>query len=192
LPNIGITRIADVTGMDCIGIPTVMVVRPNSRSVSVSQGKGVDLITAKVSGLMESIEQFHAEHVQLPLRLASQKEISAAGQAAKVERFPRFERPYDSTQRILWIAGRDLATDVEVWVPFEAVHLDLRLPLPTGSGYFMSGSNGLASGNHRLEAVTHGLCELIERDFGHRAVNRAVVVDDAEGAELVHRRELST
>ena len=32
LPDFGITRVADVTGMDCIGIHTVMVVRPNSRS----------------------------------------------------------------------------------------------------------------------------------------------------------------
>jgi ribosomal protein S12 methylthiotransferase accessory factor len=29
----GITRIADVTGLDTIGIPVVMVCRPNSRSV---------------------------------------------------------------------------------------------------------------------------------------------------------------
>lgn len=164
LPDFGITRVADVTGMDCIGIPTVMVVRPNSRSVSVSQGKGADLISAKVSGVMESIEQFHAEHVLLPLRLGSLQDINASGKAANVERFARFERPYDVTQRILWIAGQDLSANGEVWVPFEAVNLDLRLPLPTGSGYFMSGSNGLASGNHRLEAISHGLCELIERD----------------------------
>jgi YcaO-like protein with predicted kinase domain len=164
LDDFGVTRIADVTGMDCIGIPTVMVVRPNSRSVSVSQGKGVDLATAKVSGLMESIEQFHAEHVLNPLRLANLNEIRAIGAVADVERLPGFKLDFDATQRVLWIAGQDLATEAEIWVPFEAVHLDLRLPLPTGSGFFMSGSNGLASGNHRLEAVSHGLCELIERD----------------------------
>jgi ribosomal protein S12 methylthiotransferase accessory factor len=35
---LGITRIANVTGLDCIGIPVVNVVRPNARSLSVSQG----------------------------------------------------------------------------------------------------------------------------------------------------------
>ncbi len=40
MPVMGITRIANVTGLDCIGIPVVMVCRPNSRSLSVSQGKG--------------------------------------------------------------------------------------------------------------------------------------------------------
>src|SRR2546425_9776725 len=59
----GITRIANVTGMDTIGIPTVMVTRPNARSLSVSQGKGVDLQAAKASGIMESIEQWHAERI---------------------------------------------------------------------------------------------------------------------------------
>ena len=39
-PVFGITRVANVTGLDHIGIPVVMVTRPNSRSISVSQGKG--------------------------------------------------------------------------------------------------------------------------------------------------------
>jgi YcaO-like protein with predicted kinase domain len=41
LPEFGITRIADVTGLDTIGIPVMTVVRPVARSLSVSQGKGV-------------------------------------------------------------------------------------------------------------------------------------------------------
>ena len=35
LSSMGITRIANVTGLDNIGIPVVMVCRPNSRSLSV-------------------------------------------------------------------------------------------------------------------------------------------------------------
>ena len=38
------------------------------------------------------------------------------------------------------------------------------LPAPTGSGCFSSTSNGLASGNHPLEATVHAICEVIERD----------------------------
>jgi YcaO-like protein with predicted kinase domain len=45
----GITRVADVTGLDTLGIPVVMVVRPNARSLSVAQGKGLDLSAAKIS-----------------------------------------------------------------------------------------------------------------------------------------------
>ncbi len=54
----GITRVANVTGLDNIGIPVVMVCRPNSRGLAVSQGKGLDLDSAKVSGLMEAAELF--------------------------------------------------------------------------------------------------------------------------------------
>ncbi len=36
--------------------------------------------------------------------------------------------------------------------------------MPAGSGCFVANTNGLASGNHLLEAVSHGICEVVERD----------------------------
>jgi ribosomal protein S12 methylthiotransferase accessory factor len=38
LPVIGITRGANVPGLDRVSLPVVMVSRPNARSISVSQG----------------------------------------------------------------------------------------------------------------------------------------------------------
>jgi hypothetical protein len=38
----GVTRIANLTGLDGTGIPVVMVCRPNARSSAVFNGKGVD------------------------------------------------------------------------------------------------------------------------------------------------------
>src|SRR5262249_27496119 len=70
-PVMGITRIANVTGLDVIGVPVVMVCRPNSRSVAVSQGKGIDLTSARASGVMEATELYHAETITLPMRLAT-------------------------------------------------------------------------------------------------------------------------
>src|SRR5437762_14308308 len=64
-PAMGITRIANVTGLDCIGIPVVMVRRPNSRSIAVSHRKETILIAAKASGVMESLEGYHADHITL-------------------------------------------------------------------------------------------------------------------------------
>src|SRR5262245_16449179 len=72
---IGITRVANITGLDHVGIPVVVVCRPNSRSLAVAQGKGIDLVSAKVSGIMESVEQYHAERISLPLRLGSFNEL---------------------------------------------------------------------------------------------------------------------
>jgi YcaO-like protein with predicted kinase domain len=162
--RVGITRVANVTGMDTIGIPTFMVVRPNSRSLSVSQGKGPDPECARISGIMESIEQWHAERIALPLRLARVGELAPLARVADVAALPRYVSEFGPGSRILWIEGSDLQSSERVWIPYEMVHLDLTLPLPSDSGYFLPGSNGLASGNHVLEAVAHGLYEVVERD----------------------------
>src|ERR1700752_1277998 len=91
LPVMGITRIGDVTGLDRIGIPVVVVTRPNSRSLAVSQGKGVTLDCARVSGVMESIEGWHAERIDLPLRLATPEEMRWAVSTVDLSGLPRDE-----------------------------------------------------------------------------------------------------
>jgi ribosomal protein S12 methylthiotransferase accessory factor len=164
LGSLGITRVANITGLDDIGIPTVVVTRPASRSLSVSQGKGLSLAAAKVSGIMESIEQYHAERIGLPLQLGSYEERRKEANVVDVTSLPNYVRPFDPSERTLWIKATSLRTGDGVEVPFELVHLDLRLPLPPGSGFWPIGSNGLSSGNCLPEAIAHGVWELIERD----------------------------
>ena len=166
LSALGITRVANVTGLDRIGIPVVMVTRPNSRSLSVSQGKGQNLASARVSGVMESVEMFHAERIALPLRFATLQELVFTLPLLDVSGLARFSvSTFHANLRLLWIEGRDLlANGSSVWLPYEVVHTDYTLPLPAGSGSFFMSSSGLASGNHPLEAISHALCELIERD----------------------------
>ena len=89
LPHAGITRVANITGLDRVGIPVVAVYRPNSRSLAVFQGKGLDLDAARASGVMEAIEAYHAEHVTHPLRLASWTEMRRAAPVVDVELLPR-------------------------------------------------------------------------------------------------------
>ncbi|HUF87927.1 MAG TPA: YcaO-like family protein [Thermohalobaculum sp.] len=165
LLRMGITRVANVTGLDRIGIPVVMVCRPNSRSVAVAQGKGLSLEAAKASGVMESVETWHAERISLPIRYACQADLVREAPIADVRRLPRVRASrFSETARILWIPGRELNTREEVWLPFEMVHTDFTRRTPPGHGFFPSSSNGLASGNHLLEATCHALCEVIERD----------------------------
>ena len=66
LNTVGITRVANITGLDQVGVPTWMIVRPLARSLTVSQGKAATHELAKLSGIMESIEMYHAEHVTPP------------------------------------------------------------------------------------------------------------------------------
>lgn len=180
LADMGITRIANVTGLDYLGIPVVMVTRPNSRALSVSQGKGVDLDHAKASGVMEAIELFHGERINLPLKLASHAELSRGHAVADPDALPRIPNSrYHEHLRLLWIEGFDLMNHLRVWVPYETVHVNYTLPLPEGTGCFASTSNGLASGNHLLEALSSGICEVVERD----ADALWEIMSEAEAAE---------
>ena len=161
----GITRIADVTGLDTIGIPVVMVCRPNARSVSVSQGKGSTLVAAKTSGLMESVEGFHAEHMSMPLRIASFADMSVECDMVNVACLPTVEgSPFHKHYPIAWIESTDLLTQQSRWLPYEMVHTNYTEPRPSGSGCFPASSNGLASGNSLAEATAHAICEIVERD----------------------------
>ncbi len=165
MPKLGITRLANVTGLDRIGIPVFMVCRPNSRSIAVCQGKGIDDDAAAASGLMEAAEIHHAEHITLPLRLGSFAEMTRDHDLIDIARLPRVRgNRYKNDLSMLWIEGVDLMSRQRLWLPFELVRANYTLPLPPGSGCFDASTNGLASGNHILEAVSHGICEIIERD----------------------------
>jgi YcaO-like protein with predicted kinase domain len=165
MKKMGITRIANVTGLDRIGIPVVMVTRPNSRSVAVSQGKGLTFEAAAASGVMEAIETWHAERVQHPVKYASFADLSNEYAVVDVSRLPQVRGSrFNAGLRLLWIEGEDIAQNRKAWVPYEMVHTDYTHPTPSGHGCFECSTNGLASGNHILEAQCHAICEVIERD----------------------------
>ncbi|MFK7857529.1 MAG: YcaO-like family protein [Granulosicoccus sp.] len=182
----GITRIADVTGLDTVGIPVVMVCRPNARSVSVSQGKGYTVAAAKVSGLMESVEGFHAEHMTRPLHIASRHDMQKFTHIIEPEQLPAIKDSlFHDDYPISWIEADDLASGCSAWLPYEMVHTNYTYPRPSGSGCFPASSNGLASGNTLGEATVHGICEVIERDaislwhqLGKSAVDRTSINPD--------------
>jgi ribosomal protein S12 methylthiotransferase accessory factor len=164
MPKLGITRLANVTGLDVVGIPVFMAVRPNARSLAVAQGKGIDAMSAKVSALMESIEVWHAENLVMPMRRETFTSLRASSAVLDIHPLPVVgEGLLDPRRPLEWIEGRDLLRGGSVWVPRDAV--DLGRPEPEdGSPILACDSSGLASGNHLVEATTHALCELIERD----------------------------
>ncbi len=163
--KMGITRLANVTGLDNIGIPVYMACRPLSRSVAVSQGKGLTAAEAKVSAFMEAVETYHAETIAAPVKVASLHDLAAGHPVIDVAGLP-FSPLGDflSDHPISWIEGNRLASGESRWVPLELVSTDFTLPQPPGSFAFPANTNGLASGNTQEEAQLHALCELIERD----------------------------
>lgn len=164
MPELGITRLANLTGLDCIGIPVVQAVRPNSRSLSVSQGKGADLESAKVSAMMEATELWHAERIDAPLRIDSYDSLRRSEAVVDIYKL----RVLDGGDvrggvQQPWIRGWDLLQQRPVWVPYGFLNMNTVGLLRSVLTYSCT-SNGLASGNHLLEAIEHALCEIIERD----------------------------
>jgi ribosomal protein S12 methylthiotransferase accessory factor len=196
----GITRLADVTGLDYLGIPVIMACRPNSRALSVAQGKGLDIDAARVSGFMECAETFHGEHIDLPVPVASRYALARDRRVIDLDLVPR-SQDFSATDRteLPWIEAQDLIDGEPIWVPYDLIHTDCREVREHESrGDFPVCSNGLASGNSRLEAILSGLYEIIERDANalwalrpraSRAATRLDLdsVDDSACRDLIDR-----
>jgi len=158
----GITRIADITGLDRIGIPVFSCIRPVAAegAITVYNGKGATPIAARVSAIMEGLERYSAEVHDRNLPIMTYDQIRAEKTAIRPESLilPEHAR---SDWPIPWYEGYDIIRNEEVWVPAHAVFH----PIPRIMGnLFRTSTNGIASGNTYEEAVFHSLCELVERD----------------------------
>jgi YcaO-like protein with predicted kinase domain len=160
----GITRLAETTGLDRIGVPVWAAVRPNARTLSVCQGKGIDAQAAQASALMEAIEVATAERRDLPMRVCSAVDLARAGERCTLldHLIRRGRRVPAGWEPIAWLEGYDLLAESTVWVPAEAATLDHS----DVDGRYWRSTDGLASGNLMIEAILHGLCERVERDAG--------------------------
>lgn len=163
--ELGITRVANITGLDRIGIPVFVAMRPNSRSLAVSQGKGLTIDAAKASAIGESLESHHAEFDDLRVRIETYEQMRRRAATTDPQQLPLARRSaYAPSHPIPWAQGADVRSGEPVWVPYELVHANACLPRVPGSGCFVCSTNGLAAGNTLAEAVLHGLCEVVERD----------------------------
>ena len=157
----GVTRVADVTGLDYLGIPVAMAVRPNARSLSVLQGKGLSRDAALVGAMMEAVEYCAA--ARPPARRLWRAPDGFARGAAILPIHWAIRRVARGA-RMPWLRAHDVLRGHAVMVPEELALLDHAWPRPHGHGLFQATSNGLAAGNTHGEAALHAVCELVERD----------------------------
>jgi ribosomal protein S12 methylthiotransferase accessory factor len=84
---------------------------------------------------------------------------------ADIDKLPRAGVGYFHTDLpILWMEGEDWLQSDRVWIPFQTVHTAYTARTRFDLNGFTQSSNGLASGNHLMEAASHAICEIIERD----------------------------
>jgi ribosomal protein S12 methylthiotransferase accessory factor len=164
--RIGITRLADITGLDRIGIPVYSAIMPKSNDVvSVYNGKGSRPIDAKVGAIMEAIERYAAWSARPPATFGSYEKLRTRRPGLN----PRdivisIQEDYTDDTPISWIEGFDLMRDEAVLVPLYAAAYFKTAGNYGHLCYSLTTTNGLASGNTLEEAICHALCEIVERD----------------------------
>ncbi len=192
MPAAGVTRVADITGLDRIGIPVFSSIRPSAEggAISVYNGKGTTAEEAKVSAMMEAIERYSAEAGDRELLVDRYSELSKSENVLNPRDLilPDYVKDVEYVS-IPWVEGYDLMNDEEIYVPANAVFH----PLPSRYDrvrLFRTNTNGLAGGNELEEAIFHGLAEVIERDAWSlveitRKPGPNVIIDGGEIRNLI-------
>lgn len=174
LDRVGVTRIADITDLDRVGIPVLSAIRPGAAegAISIYSGKGSNQDQARISAIMESVERCCAEPSNMNPDMEDEAHLRSI-----VDTYENLSRkvntvyppdlltaePLMKNTRLEWVIGHDLLTKENVLVPSNAVYHPYT-PSNGGTQIFRSNTNGLASGNTMEEAILHGLLEVIERD----------------------------
>ena len=163
LPKAGITRVADITGLDTVGIPVVVAVRPASGSLAVEAGKGATLHAAATSACMEAIERFIGEEAPTADVIATPRELGDR-LAVPAASFPTMRHATVLEHReYAFSEMTNLQDGEQLLAPQLLVALPPEQPTMMAAPWAAS-SNGLASGNHLPEALCAGLYEVVERD----------------------------
>ena len=159
-PRLGITRVADITQLDTLGIPCFTAVRPGL-GPSAYSGKALSSIDARVGAQMEAIEAAAAFGMPPAVCRGAYDEALLHGDALDPDLLPICNTASTRPKAYVddWVTGSELSTGQPVLMPAAAVYLGLSSKPP-----WYSSSNGLASGNCVTEAIAHGLAEVIERD----------------------------
>ncbi len=174
IKKIGVTRIADITNLDRLGIPIFSSIRPSAAkgAISIYSGKGSTDQRARISAMMESFERCLAERPGLNANIEGGISAPALVESYTkvIENFNVLDpktlllpQPYIPQSLMEWVGAYDLMNNEEIFVSANAVYHPYDAPGQCQK-LFLSNTNGLAAGNVIEEAILHGLLEVIERD----------------------------
>ncbi|MHC2572625.1 MULTISPECIES: YcaO-like family protein [Rhizobium] len=165
----GITRLADLTGLDRLGLPVAQAIQPAALSEVTSLGRGLTLMEAAVGAIMEGLERFFAERIpSSDCFLATADELRIDAALLENLLLPHAGTAWRSLP-IPWTLAVDVASGAPQPVPLELVHTCYTDPEPQGDGLFIRTTTGLACHSTARDAFAHGLFECIERDAIARA-----------------------
>lgn len=158
----GVTRLADVTRLDRLGLPVWQAVRPMSRALSVHQGKGVSDADARIGALLEAVESDCAERFESEGPICRFDALPEDHRATALADFALDrDEPPPARETYRWVEADDLVSGGALCLPFDLVSLDFTRAVPSA---FDRSSNGVATGATRDEAIAVALQEIVERD----------------------------
>lgn len=161
-----VSRVADITGLDVIGLPVHVAVRPPGEVITVSSGKGLDHLSSKAGAILESVELWAAENPDAHEKWMHCSHATATSVFENVLPFHLFQLARDAPVTIKtvlpWDPMDDVLRDRTIYVPSDMVWLKPRIKPPFQ--FFQSSTSGLASGIDVQDAMLSGLYEVVERD----------------------------
>lgn len=156
-----ITRVADITRLDRIGLPCWQAIRPLGRSLSVHQGKALTDEDARLGAVLEAWEAHCGEDFDAPVLRGSYRSLPPSLRPPAIGDFAKDDSvAIHPDQEIDWVVAQTFSGR-EAAVPFACISMDFTKLLGTPLD---RSSNGVAVGSSREEAVASALLEVIERD----------------------------
>jgi YcaO-like protein with predicted kinase domain len=155
---------------------------------TTSYGKGFTDIQSQVSCLMESIEGQEMAPKNVMMVRSSYALLSRRHLVLNPQRLCHRYQPkqVNAHTELMWVNAYHYEAGNDVYVPAEAVFWPYESTDYDTESFFPSSSNGIASGGTYLEAIIHGLYEVIERHYlalietGHATIHRLEDVDVPE------------
>lgn len=155
-----VTRLADVTGLDQLGIPVWQAVRPLGRSLSCHMGKGLTVAAAIASALGEAREYADCEAYRPDRHNDCWADLPADERSAAPDDFAVRRGAIDAQTRLDWTRVATLAGP-PLWVPSDAIAMDFTQGSHPGVAM---GSTGQATADTLEQALRRALLECVERD----------------------------
>jgi len=163
LKEFAISRVAEITGLDTIGIPVYTCVRALSRTISIHAGKGILPSYARAGSILEAIEFEAAENPVGKFLLNRAAAIPEEEHLDLDDAFPARSSILSELTPLAWESMTNIQNGESKLIPSDLIWLVPRVenqPLM----YVQMGTNGLAAGAALEDAILSALYEVIERD----------------------------
>jgi ribosomal protein S12 methylthiotransferase accessory factor len=164
MPRCGITRIADLTGLDVTGLPVAAAIRPLAVTAPVSTGAGPTAAAAREGAVLAALALWHAE-ARVPAAEAGGATAAELGGACE---FSALALPPGTLAGRLtpleWVTAAPAAGGPPVLVPRDLVWMGRRPRARWQPARLAATVGGLAAETTRPRAVARALCDLAARE----------------------------